>query len=372
VNPVAYNVADATVVSPTATDFKVVNAGTGTYVSGGLATKNGFYGSFLTPGMFVQVGFGSSGGTTIPLFTGVLEQVEPTDDRYSTATYTFVDRIALVGRATLVDGNKVGATNDTGNQRLNLICQAARLFDIYNGNGGNNLIEKVIDIKGFSDRLQLGSTGDTALDCIKTIVNGQAGRVFSDRAGIIHIWDRSNMQTAGTGSYDGSTLSATMAGTFTDAPASVAGFGYDEIHTNQAQNFLYNSAVVTAGTVITATAKQDLSVAQYGERRDEVETCLLNASDALTLANFLASNWSNPSTSVASISVQAFAFNQADFEKLAKIDLQQGVRVRRGLPGGRTLDVNCVVEGIEVDIDPSTKRFTFYLSPRDTQTTSVP
>lgn len=362
VNPTSYNVADAVVVSPSATDFKVVNAGTGTYVSGGYATKNGMYASFITPGMYGQVCLGGSAGTSIPLFTGVLEQVEPTDDRFSTATFTFVDRIALVGRATLIDGNKVGSNGDTGKQRLTSICQSARLYDIYNGNGGTNLVEQVINIKGFSDVVQLASMGDTALDCIKTIVNGQAGRVFSDRSGVICIWDRSNMQTAGT----------TMAGTFTDAPGSVAGYGYDEIHTNQAQNFLYNSAVVTAGTTITATAKQDLSIAQYGERRDEVETALSSATDALTLANFLATNWSNPSTSVASISLQAYAFSQADLETLAQIDLQQGVRVRRSLPGGRTLDVNCVVEGIEVDLSPSTKRFTFYLSPRDTVTTNIP
>ena len=362
VNPTAYNIADAVVANPTSTSFQVVNAGTGTYVSGGYATKNNVYSSFLKPGMFGQVVLGASAGTSIPLFTGVLEQVEPTDDRWSTATYTFVDRIASIGRATMVNGSKVGANGDTGAQRLALICQAARLYDIYNGNGGTNLVEQVIDIRGFTDRIQLGSVGDTALDCIKTIVDGQAGRVFSNRSGVICMWDRANMQTSGT----------TMAGTFTDKPGTVAGFGYDEIHTNQAQNFLYNAAVVNAGSAIVASARQDLSIAQYGERRQELNTCLLNASDALTLANFAATNYSNPSTSVSSISVQAYAFSQSSLETLASIDLQQGVRVYRQLPGGRVLDVNCVVEGIEIDLSPSTRRFTFYLSPRDTVTTNIP
>jgi hypothetical protein len=316
------------------------------------------YRSWLQPGMYGQVCYSTNGTTNIPLFTGVLEQVEPTDDRYSTATYTFVDRMALLGRATLVNGAKVGATGDTGRQRLNLIAQSARLYDLINGNGGNNVIEQVLDIKGCTRRLSQGSTGDTALDAIKSVIAGEAGRVFSNRSGLISMWDRANMATAGT----------TMAGTFTDTPASVAGYGYDEIQSNQAQNFLYNSAVVNVGSAIAASAKLDDSIATYGERRYEIDCSLQSTTDALNLATFWATNWSNPSKSVASLSLQAYAFSDADFAALAAIDLQQGVRVYRTLPGSRTLDVNCIVEGIEIDITPSGERFTFYLSARDTTT----
>ena len=318
------------------------------------------YTSWLQPGMYGQVCWANAAGSQIPLFTGVLEQVEPTDDRYSTATYTFVDRLSQLGRATLVDGMKVGGAGDTGKARLNYICQAARLYDIYNGNGGTNLVEQIIDIQGFSKSVALSSMGDNALDCIKTIVNGQAGRVFVDRSGVVRIWDRARMAVVGT----------TMAGTFTDTPATVAGYGYDEIQSNQAQNFLYNSALITVGTTVSASAKLDLSIAQYGERRVEAETALSSSTEALNLATFLATNYANPSKSVASISLQALAFTNADFAVLSQIDLQQGVRVYRTLPGSRTLDVNCVVEGIEIDITPSSRRFTFYLSPRDTTTLS--
>ena len=197
---------------------------------------------------------------------------------------------------------------------------------------------------------------------LKTIVNGEAGRIFCGRDGLVNVWDRAYMQTQGT----------TMAGTFTDTPATVAGFGYDEIQTNQAQNFVYNSAVVTAGSIISATAQSVDSVAQYGQRNYEVEAALSSAGDAVALATFLATEWATPSTNVASVSVQAFAFTQANFDTLARIELQQGIRVYRRLPGGRTLDVNCVVEGIEIDITPSTRRFTFYLSPRDTVSLSWP
>ena len=45
VNPVAYNIADATIATADATSFKVVNADTGTYVNGGYATKTPAAGS---------------------------------------------------------------------------------------------------------------------------------------------------------------------------------------------------------------------------------------------------------------------------------------------------------------------------------------
>jgi len=330
-------------------------AGTGTTV---LAA----YSSWLQPGMYGQVMWGGAGGTQIPLFTGVLEQVEPTDDRVSTATYTFVDRIALLGRASTAGNVSVGAKDDIGSVRIKDICAAARVSDIINLNGGTNTIEQLMNVRGFNRRVNVTRLGDSALDSLKTIVNGEAGRIFCGRDGLVNVWDRAYMQTQGT----------TMAGTFTDTPATVAGFGYDEIQTNQAQNFVYNSAVVTAGSTISATAQSVDSVAQYGQRNYEVEAALSSAGDAVALATFLATEWATPSTNVASLSVQAFAFTQANFDTLARIELQQGIRVYRRLPGGRTLDVNCVVEGIEIDITPSTRRFTFYLSPRDTVSLSWP
>ena len=79
------------------------------------------YASWLQPGMYGQVCFSSDGVTNIPLFTGILEQVEPTDDRYSTATYTFVDRIAQIGRATLGNASKLLTAGNTGADRITAI-----------------------------------------------------------------------------------------------------------------------------------------------------------------------------------------------------------------------------------------------------------
>lgn len=316
------------------------------------------YASWLQPGMYGQVCYSSTGTANIPLFTGVLEQVEPTDDRYSTATYTFVDRMALLGRATLGDTSKVLSSNQTGYDRIYTILSKARVADIVNGNGGTNLIEQLVYVQGFARLVQQGSisTTDNALDALKAVVAGEAGRIYCTRSGVINIIDRTFMQAVGL----------TRRATFTDTPSVVAGFGYDEIQSNQAQNFLYNSAIVTSGDRVSATAKLVSSVAQYGERRYEANTCLLSASDALTLATWLATNWSTPSKNVASISVQAFAFTPADFATLAALELQQKIKVYRRLPGGRVLETDGIIEGIEIDITPSTERFTFYLSPVDT------
>lgn len=327
--------------------------------SGTTVPATATYASWLQPGMYGQVCYSTDGVTNIPLFTGVLEQVEPTDDRYSTATYTFVDRIALLGRATLGDGSKLLTAGNTGQDRISAILQKVRVTDIKNGNGGANLIEQLVYLQGFSRVVRQGAANaDTALDAIKAVVAGEAGRIYSTRSGIINILDRTYMQAVAT----------LRRATFTDTPGTVAGFGYDEIQSNQAQNFLYNSAIVTADSSVTATAKLDQSIAQYGERRYEAQTVLQSSGDALTLATWLATNWSAPSKNVASISVQAYSFSVADFATVAGLELQQRIRVYRRLPGGRVLDVNCVIEGIEIDINPSSRRFTFYLSPVDSTT----
>lgn len=330
-------------------------------ITSGTAIPN--YASWIQPGMWAQIVYGLGGvGSDRVIFRGILESVEPTDDRYSTAVYNFVDRLAILGGSTTGNGAKAGANGDTGAQRIRKLLQDCRLYDIYNGATSQTLVEQVVDIQGFTRTVQLGSVGDTVMDCIKTIVSGQAGRVFASREGIVRVWDRA---------YMASVASAT-AGTFTDTPGSAAGLGYDEIHTNQAQNFLYNSAIVTVGSAITASFKNDTSIAQYGERRYEVECALSSAGDALALATFLGSNWSAPSKNVSMISLQAYAFTSSQLSSLLGLDLQQSVRIYRRLPGGRVLDVNCVIEGIEIDIDPSTKRFTFYLSPKDSKSISWP
>lgn len=325
-------------------------------ITGGTAVPN--YSTWLQPNLYSRFVWAMGDGTQLSLFTGFLESIEPTDDIVSTSTYTFVDRLALLGRATMVNPAKVGGDNETGNARLTKILQDSRQYNLTNPTGG--MIDFVVDIQGFARPVQLGGIGDTALDSVKTVVNGEAGRVFCDSFGVIRVWDRSKMVSS----------AATAAGTFTDTPATVAGYGYDEIHTNQGQNFLYNSALVTAGTTVTATFKNDASIAQYGERRYEVDTVLRSPSDALALATFLGSNWGTPAKSVASLSLQAYAFSQASFDVLAQLDLQQSVRVYRKLPGGRVLDCVCVIEGIEIDITPENRRFTFYLSPNTSTTIS--
>jgi hypothetical protein len=315
------------------------------------------YASWLQPGMYGQVCFSSDGVTNIPLFTGMLEQVEPTDDRYSTATYTFVDRVAQLGRATLGDASKLLTAGATGADRITAIMNKIRFLDKSNGNGGNNLIEQYFYLQGFQRIVTRASqTSDNALDALKQVVAGEAGRIYATRSGVVNILDRTYLAAVTT----------LLRATFTDTPGTVAGYGYDEIQTNQAQNFLYNSAAVTSNANVSATAKLTDSVAQYGERRYEVDTVLQSSGDALTLATWLATNWSAPSKNAASVSLQAYAFSNADFATLAELELQQRVRVYRQLPGGRVLDVNSVIEGIEIDISPSGRRFTFYLSPLDT------
>lgn len=325
--------------------------------SGTAVPATATYASWLQPGMYAQVCFSTDGVTNIPLFTGTLEQVEPTDDRYSTATYTFVDRIALLGRSSIGDPSKILSNGNQGLDRINAILQKVRVSDVKNGNGGNNTIEQVTYVQGFSRLVAQGSSDntDSALDALKAVVAGEAGRIYCTRSGVINILDRTFMQAVAT----------LRRATFTDTPGTVAGYNYDEIQSNQAQNFLYNSAIVSSGSTILATAKLTESVSQYGERRYEASTCLLSSGDSLTLATWLATNWATPKTSVAMISLQAYAFTNADFATIAQLELQQRVKVYRRLPGGRTLSVDCVIEGIEVDITTSTRRFTFYLSSMD-------
>jgi hypothetical protein len=109
-------------------------------------------------------------------------------------------------------------------------------------------------------------------------------------------------------------------------------------------------------------------VAQYGQRVNTLDVLLSDYSVALTVATFLATNRSNPKQSVESISFQAYGFSQANLETVFKLDLGQMVRVRRALPGSRTLDANHVIQGIDIDLTNRSYVFTLYLAPTDTAT----
>lgn len=326
------------------------------------------YGSFLQPGMWGRWAWQPTSGSAVNMFTGVLETVEPTDDIWSQSTYTFVDRMAIIGR-TKIAAPTIGMFGDTGAQRINLILDNGGLPDVINFNGVQTVIYEQAttysgsfrDVKGFARRLDRQSTENSALDSLKQICDGEAGRVFANRDGVVCVYDRANLASR----------AGTIVATFSDT-ASTAGFGYDEIKLNQAQDYIYNEAIITYGSSITTKATYDSSVAQYGERSIEKEVKLLNAGDQAAIATFYATNWALAKKTPVVLSLETFGFTSADFSTVAAIDLGQAVRVIRQQPGGRTFDGTAVVEGIEVDLTPQSRRFTFYLAATDQSTITWP
>ena len=327
------------------------------------------YSSFLQPGMWGRWTWGgAAGGSAVNMFTGVLESVVPTDDIWSQATYTFVDRMSVIGR-TKIAAATIGMYGDTGAQRINLILDNGGLPNVINYNGVTTIIYEQAtqysgsfrDVKGFARRLQRQQTGDSALDSVKQICDGEAGRVFANRDGVVCVYDRANLASR----------AGTVVATFSDT-SGTSGFGYDEIQLNQAQDYIYNEAIITYGSAITTKATLDASIAQYGERSIEKEVKLLEVGDQAAIAAFYATNWGLPKKAPVMVSLETVGFTAADFSTIAAIDLGQSVRVIRQQPGGRTFDGTAVVEGIEVDLTPESRRFTFYLSATDQTTITWP
>jgi hypothetical protein len=317
--------------------------------------------------MAAKLQFGSTAGSAINIFSGVLETVVPTDDRFSTSTVTFTDRLAAIGRASLIPRKQIGdALTQTTAKRIGSILDYINLGDIQVINGGTTTIQTFRNIVGCTKTIMPQTVADNVLQDLQPLIDGEAGRMFCDRDGLLNFIDRAGLVTRAAGT----------AATFTDAPASVAGLGYNEIHTNQGQDSIYNayslkSTGIFESSVISwleANATDTDSVAQYGQRVNTLDVLLSDYSVALTVATFLATNRSNPKQSVESISFQAYGFSQADLEKVFKLDLGQMVRVRRGLPGGRTLDANHVIQGIDIDLTSRSYVFTLYLAPTDTAT----
>jgi len=340
---------------------RLTNPTTGTVVP---ATAT--YASWLQPGMAAKLQFGSTAGSAINVFTGVLETVVPTDDRFSTSTITFTDRLAAIGRASLIPRKQIGAAYQTTAKRIGSILDYINLGDIVVYNGSTTLIQTFRNIVGCTKTVMPQTVADNSLQDLQLLLDGEAGRMFCDRDGLLNFIDRAGLVTRAAGT----------AATFTDAPASVAGFGYNEIHTNQGQDSIYNAYSLKSAGVVTgsqdswveAVATDTDSVAQYGQRVNTLDVLLSDYSVALTVATFLATNRSNPKQSVESISFQAYGFSQSDLEKVFTLDLGQMVRVRRALPGNRTLDANHVIQGIDIDLTSRSYVFTLYLAPTDTAT----
>ena len=326
------------------------------------------YGSFLQPQMWGRWAWQPTSGSAVNLFTGVLETVEPTDDLWSQSTYTFVDRLSVIGR-TKISATTIGMYGDTGAQRINLILDNGGLPNVINYNGVQTIVYEQAtnysgsfrDVKGFARRLDRQTIENSALDSLKQICDGEAGRVFANRDGVICVYDRSNLASR----------AASIVATFSDT-SGTSGFAYDEIKINQAQDYIYNEAVITYGSAIITKATLDASIAQYGERSIEKEVKLVSAGDQAALAAFYATNWGLPKKSPVMISLETIGFSASDFATVAGIDLGQSVRVIRQQPGGRTFDGTAIVEGIEVDLTPESRRFTFYLSATDQTTITWP
>ena len=333
-----------------------------------LSTSGGsqVYSSFLQPQMFGRLSYQPTSGTIVHLFTGLLESAVPTDDIWSTTTFTFIDRLSVIGKTSINPKTMAGFADSTGNARLNLLIENGGLPNVVNTNGSATIIYEQAntsytgsyrDVTGFTKTVTKQTVKDSALDSLKEVVDGEAGRLFCNRDGILCAYDRPTLQTR----------AATPVATFSDT-STISGYGYDEIHLNQAQDYIYNKCVVSYGTSVVWTAISEASLATYGERSTSKSVVLSSTTDQSAAATFYATNYALPKKTPVSISLQTYGFTDAAFQTIAKIDLGQSVRVVRQQPGGRQFDGTAIVEGIELDLAPESRRFTFYLSATD-QTT---
>ena len=320
------------------------------------------YSSFLQPQMFGRLSYQPTAGTIVHLFTGLLESVVPTDDIWSTATFTFIDRLSVIGKTSINPKLMAGFGDSSGNARLNLLIENGGLPNVINTNGAPVIIYDQAtsytgsfrDVIGFTKTVTKQTVKDSALDSMKEIVDGEAGRLFCNRDGVICAYDRPTLQTR----------ASAIVATFSDT-SSISGYGYDEVHLNQAQDYIYNKCVVSYGTTVVTTAINEASFATYGERSISKSVVLSSGTDQVSAAAFYAFNYALPKKTPVSISLQTYGFTDAAFQTIAKIDLGQSVRVVRQQPGGRQFDGTAVVEGIELDLAPENRRFTFYLSAMD-------
>jgi hypothetical protein len=285
----------------------------------GLNAAGIYYGD-LTPGKRVTVGFH---GVTV--FDGTIEDwdVDWPVGGTPTATFTAVD--ALGDLARMEFDAWVAAAGETAGTRLTSILNRPEVHMSLN----RRFDTGISVLQG--DPVTWGSN---ALNYAQLAVKSDGGRFYASRDGALVFKDRHSM------------FAATPTVTFRD---DLTGVNFYGITTQTGSELLFNRVGVDREGGILQTVEDTTAIAEYGTRTLSLAGLLMDTdAQAADMAGYLLSIYKDPTTRIASITVNVSDLSDANQATVSALDIGDLVRVLwtpRGIAG--QVDQTIAVEGVD-------------------------
>jgi len=277
------------------------------------------------------------------VFTGVIEEPVVRDhDRIPTAVYSSTDLMARLGNLDVpLQGGETG-TGESSSVRANWLLDQA----------GIPASKRSVQAAG---RACLGTTGEGKVRTgLERVAAGEAGRLFVDRAGLVTLtWhDAEYNKTSEVDFTD--TTGGTRYSRFETSPGVSGVINTAVVHRTPARARNEETGQFEDGVEIPDVGAADGdSVAVFGPKLVTVECVLLEDADAASLATFLATRRSQPTTRPTLIvPVPLKRMSNAQAQAILELDLGSMVTVVRHTVDGRELMFTATVEGVAIDVTP--------------------
>ena len=301
--------------------------------------------SYFAPGLYGELVFstGSGAASLNTAFTGYLETAVADHGIDPTVTLTFVDALAVAGRANMNNAALTFPKGESTSTRVQRILDGAGILSLASAKSING------------DRLvaELVAQDTSALDLIEQVMVDEAARVYVSRGGVFTVKTHTNVAA-------GSSVL-----TLTDAAVSGA-VEYNAIETLPAHAQLINRVVLKHADGRQWSRTEQTSAARYGVMGVELSTNLLATTDINALMTFAAARRAYPSTAIASVTAELRGLSAATVATVIAADLTSKVTVNRTTVDGRTLTPTVWLEGINATITPDSWTWQFQTSPIDT------
>jgi hypothetical protein len=314
----------------------------GPYVSGGV--------SLVDAGVPVRIRAEYS-GTVYARFNGDITSIDLDYGYEPTAALQCSDGLEWLGRAFLEEATVAGDLDTTG-QRISRLADSAGWPTSY----------RSIDT-GYT-RLGPTTFGTSALQAMHDTEQTEFGLLYVNGAGVLVFYDRYRLTTA--------TRSTVVQAAFTDA-AGVGDVEFDTLTMSRSRERAYNDVHVTRNanadgdTPVEQVATDAVSEGKYGllSFPETVGKLLPDDDQALAMAQWLVTQWPNPTLLVTSLETQATT--QSVWATLLGLDLLDLVSVSRDY-GPNTVTASLLTEGMAEAVDAEAASWVINLSTAPTRT----
>jgi len=292
----------------------------------------------LIAGMQVRI----SGDSTV-IYTGYLEDNAVNQGIYPTVSLTFVDGLAQIAKA-------IAPALATSQFQETAALRAARALDLADWTGGRSLTGSTV--------MQKTKQNMSCLEMLEQCANCVGGRFYVSRTGVatlVGIADKFTRPTRLLFSDQGDANSV----------------GYDGIITNPGTDYVYNEAIVFRGPKKTQkTARFTSSVSTYGLKSKKLDAPVYDDTAAANLALYAARKDADAVVLAEQIDFTAIGIGALATDML-ETELSDLVQVKRLTYDGRSITINCVVEGLAHSITADNWRVSYFTSVVDPYTITL-